>query len=302
MEKITQVKLFTFIAIGVLLGPTVLGLQRPDFISNLGMISSFMFLLSAGLELSLRKTMKQFKEAAIISLGAFLLPLFAGYLAAVHLLDSQAHPLFIATAMAVSALPVIVQLLKEANLYTTDLGRMIVSAATLCDVLAWVLFSLLLPKQSWGPWLTSHLPVLMFLGGLVISDSAILSEKWIQRLEKTVRWIFAPVFFIALGWGLNLLRDFDLQQALIATAVAFIGKIVGAYTTARWRGFSDRDSTVIGLSLNARGAMEILMATFGLRQGFINPTLFTSLVVMAILTSLVPALYFKIRNPATDDL
>lgn len=291
-------RLFLFILIGLALSPTWLDVSRPELVADIGTLSAYVFLFAAGLELSLRKTAQHFKEAAIISVGAFVVPLFAGLFGALYLLPASSYtqPLFVATAMAVSALPVIIQLLKEAGLYTTHLGRLIVSAATLCDILAWILFSFLLPHQNLGVWIISHLPVFVFLAGLLLSDRNWISAKHMQQLEKATAWIFAPIFFISIGWNLNLAQHFDAKQVATVTLIAFFGKIVGTYLVSRWRKFSHADSMTIGLSLNARGAMEILMATFGLKAGFIDLTLFTSLICMAIITSLVPALTFRIQK------
>lgn len=289
-------KLFLFIAAGLILSPTLLNIPKTETVSLLGTIAAYVFLFAAGLELSLKKTLAHLKEASWISVGAFIFPLMTGYAGALYLLPEGSNTLFVATAMAVSALPVIIQLLKEANLYTTNLGRLIVSAATLCDILAWIMFSFLLPPQSMGPWIASHLPVFVFMAGLFISDWNLISEKRIEQLESFTRWVFAPIFFVTIGWGLNLAQHFDARQVAIVTLIAFAGKIIGSYAVSRWRKFNHTDSMTIGLSLNARGAMEILMATFGLKAGLIDMTLFTSLVAMAIITSMVPALTFRLQR------
>ncbi len=291
-------KLMGFITMGLVLGPAFLNLHRPDFVGLMGTFAAYGFLFAAGLELNRLQTLRHAREAFFISVGAFFFPLLIGWCGAVYLLPESTYsdPLFVAVAMAVSALPVVIQLLKESNLYLTDLGRLIISVATLCDILAWLLFLVILPEHSRSLWLLSHMPVFIFLMGFFLSDRSFIAPTFIQTLEVLTRWIFAPLFFITIGWSLDVGQHFDSSQVATVTLIAFTGKIIGSYFAARWRSLSRRDSLTIGLSLNARGAMEILMATFGLKAGLITMTLFTSLVVMALITSLVPALIFRISK------
>jgi Kef-type K+ transport system membrane component KefB len=72
-------------------------------------------------------------------------------------------------------------------------------------------------------------------------------------------------------------------------AVACAGKIGAAGLAGRFMGLPARESLALGAALNARGAMEILLAGVALEQGLIDERLFVALVVMAIVTSLMSA-------------
>jgi Kef-type K+ transport system membrane component KefB len=139
-----------------------------------------------------------------------------------------------------------------------------------------------------GPWIASHISVFLFFIGLALSDTPVFSSRMRRYLEVASRWFFGPVFFISIGWKLDLWQYFDLAQVLIVFATATFSKYAGAYFTAKSLGLSNKKSMLVGLSLNARGAVEVVIATLALQQNLINPTLFTTLVVMAVATSLLP--------------
>jgi len=75
---------------------------------------------------------------------------------------------------------------------------------------------------------------------------------------------------------------------LIVIGIATLGKVIGTYTGARFIGGKDHwTSLSFGAGLNARGAMEIIIATIGLRLGILSQDMFSIVVVMAIATSLM---------------
>jgi Kef-type K+ transport system membrane component KefB len=288
-------KLFLLLSIGVLLGPSFGKIVYPESFSGFISLCANMFLFVAGLELSLRKTKECLPQALRLTFGAFALPFVVGLLTAwilFHTNDGLSFTnqswLFLAIALSVSALPVAVQILKDLNLYQTDIGRLIISTATLCDIIAWVGFAFLLSGNGLGSWIKSHLPVFLFFAGLGLSDFKFWKKSWTAGLEKMSKWIFGPVFFICIGWKINLLTHFNLTQVLIVFTTACVSKFFGSYFMAKYLGHSHKQSTLIGLALNSRGAVEILIASLALRQGLIDETLFTTLIVVAVGTSLLP--------------
>ena len=86
---------------------------------------------------------------------------------------------------------------------------------------------------------------------------------------------------------------------IIAAAVA--GKLAACYGAARLSGSSPSDSLTIASLMNARGLMELILLNIGLQAGLISQTLFTMLVMMAVVTTLMAAPGFRIarrRSPA----
>jgi len=80
---------------------------------------------------------------------------------------------------------------------------------------------------------------------------------------------------------------------IILLLVAVTGKFVGAYLGSRWAKMNGAESTVIGLAMNGRGAVELIIASVGLEVGLINDDLFSILVFIAFTTTLLPPLSLK---------
>lgn len=96
---------------------------------------------------------------------------------------------------------------------------------------------------------------------------------------------FAPLYFVSIGLRANFASDFDLPLVLLVVAVACIGKVGGAGLGAWLGGMPSRDALAVGFGLNARGAMEIILASVALESGLIDQRVFVALVVMALVTS-----------------
>jgi Kef-type K+ transport system membrane component KefB len=106
-------------------------------------------------------------------------------------------------------------------------------------------------------------------------------------IRQIVTNVFAPFFFASIGLRTNFVTNFSLGVTLAIIAVASVGKILGASWGARLGGMDARASWAIGLAMNARGAMEIILGVLALRSGLIGERMFVALVVMAMFTSLI---------------
>jgi len=112
-----------------------------------------------------------------------------------------------------------------------------------------------------------------------------------HKLESVALGIFAPIFFATAGLKVNiqsLMRPDLLGIACLVILVASSGKVIGTYLGARLIGRKDHWTALsFGAALNARGAMEIIIATIGLSLGTLSQEMFSVIVVMAMVTSLV---------------
>jgi nucleotide-binding universal stress UspA family protein len=103
--------------------------------------------------------------------------------------------------------------------------------------------------------------------------------------------VFAPIFFAVAGLKVNvvsILHPDLLLITLLVIVVATFGKVAGAYAGARLLSNQDHWSALAyGSGLNARGAVEIIIATIGLSLGILSSEVFSMIVVMAMVTSLV---------------
>jgi Kef-type K+ transport system membrane component KefB len=99
--------------------------------------------------------------------------------------------------------------------------------------------------------------------------------------------VFSPLYFVSVGLGVNLIKNFDLKLALIVSGIAIIGKVGGVWLGAKISKLSDRESLAVGFGMNARGAVGIILVTSAHQVGIIDKRVYVALLVMAILTSLI---------------
>jgi len=146
-----------------------------------------------------------------------------------------------------------------------------------------------------------------FILGAVLPRGA-LTEKLREQLQPFVVVFLLPMFFTYSGLNtrLALLLDPALLLATLAIlAASFGGKAVACWAAARATGESNRDALAIGSLMNARGLMELIIINIGLQAGLIEPGLFSILVLMAIVTTLLatPLFNFAMRDrPAARPL
>lgn len=125
-----------------------------------------------------------------------------------------------------------------------------------------------------------------FIMGIALGDSVHLHERAREIIHQFVTNIFAPLFMVSIGLHVNFIEHFDLSLIAIVLLLACVGKIVGASAGAYAGGLNLREATAVGMGMNARGAMEIILGTLAFRAGIIQVELFVALVVMALVTSL----------------
>ncbi len=126
-----------------------------------------------------------------------------------------------------------------------------------------------------------------FIIGIAVGDSVLVTEKTKDIVSQFVTNIFAPLFFVSIGFKVNFIANFDLQICAVVLVVAVIGKISGAFIGAKIGGLSNKESLAIGFGMNARGAMEIILATLALQAKLIGEELYVAIVIMAVITSIM---------------
>lgn len=140
-----------------------------------------------------------------------------------------------------------------------------------------------------------------FVAGIVLSRSRSQSPSVRTNLEPITYWFLAPIFFATAGLRLNLpalANPQNLAWSAVILAVAVATKLAGAFVGGRFGGLSQRESLALGVGLNARGAVEVVIATVGLSLGVLGSTSYTAIVLMAIVTSVMapPLLRLVVRN------
>jgi len=142
-----------------------------------------------------------------------------------------------------------------------------------------------------------------FIVGIAFGDSVHLTEKTREIVNQFVTNIFAPLFFVSIGFKVNFFANFDLQVTVLVLLIAIICKLLGAGLGAYWGGLTKKESLAVGFGMNARGAMEIILALLALQAGLINQKLFVAIVIMAVVTSIMagPALQLLVKTKIEQD-
>lgn len=371
------------IGAGIVLGPTLLGTFAPEWSAFLFPVSGggalafdglitlaiTLFLLVAGMEIDLSTVWKQGKVAVSVALAGMVLPFAMGFTAAWWLpgwigyapgTHHLAFSLFMATVVSISALPIIVKILMDLNIYRSDLGVTVVAAAVFNDLLGWLVFAMVLgmvgggqgmplsqtisltilftlgmltlmplllnrilplvqAHSSWPggilgfalsfclvaaaftEWIGIHAIFGSFLAGVALGDSKHLNERTRTTIEQFVSFIFAPLFFASIGLRVNFLDHFNLGLTLVILSIALSGKIVGSVIGARFGGLSQRDALGVGFGMSAQGTMGIILGVLALQYALITQEVFVSLVLMALVTSLLSGpmmqLVLRLKKP-----
>lgn len=127
-----------------------------------------------------------------------------------------------------------------------------------------------------------------FLAGIAIGRSRLGKEPIVQHLDVVTAAVFAPLFFAVAGLRVDLTalgRSDVLVGAAVVVVVATAAKLLGSYAGARLGGLPRPDAFGAGAALNARGALEVVVATVGLSIGVLGQAAYTAIVVMAIVTT-----------------
>lgn len=128
-----------------------------------------------------------------------------------------------------------------------------------------------------------------FLLGAIVPHDSLLARELERRLEDTVVVLFLPVFFAFTGLRtqiglLSSATDWAICGGIVV--VASIGKLGGAFVAARLTGMPRREALSLGILMNTRGLVELVVLNLGLDLGLVSPRLFAMLVLMAVVTTL----------------
>lgn len=134
-----------------------------------------------------------------------------------------------------------------------------------------------------------------FMMGVLLHDQHEVVKAWRKKVGEFVTVFFLPIFFTYTGLRTNVgaLDSWELWGWCgLLILLATISKLGGAYLAARWSGLTHSESKVIGIMINTRGLMELIIINVGYDLGVISQNVFTMLVLMAIFSTVIttPAL------------
>ena len=155
-------------------------------------------------------------------------------------------------------------------------------------------------------WIGIHAIFGAFLLGAIIPHDSIVARAFLEKLEELVTVLFLPAFFAFTGLRTRIGLVSGLEHWLICgliLVVATAGKFGGTLLAARFTGLGWRESAGLGILMNTRGLMELIVLNIGLDLNVITPTLFAMMVLMALVTTIAttPVLRWLTPGPSPPD-
>jgi len=129
-----------------------------------------------------------------------------------------------------------------------------------------------------------------FAGGVLFHRNKVFVEAWRGQVGNFVLVFFLPVFFTYTGLRTNVLglsSALDWQWLAILLTASIVTKIVPVYFVGRACGFNRNESSILGTLMNTRALMELIVLNIGFDLGLIPQNVFTMLVIMAVVTTLM---------------
>ncbi len=362
------------IAAGLLLGPSLLGWLAPELssvlfhssdgmpISIMSQIGLILLMFQVGLEFDFQHLQDRRTRIAtgLIATCGIVIPFVLGLGLAVlswHSLATQTnrlgYMLFLATALSITAVPILGRIMMEYQLVNTRLGVITITSAAINDAVGWTvlagisaivtakfvlgafvwqvafllvyvfimttavrriliwciarfqitqqelsqdLTAILLTAVFASAMVTSQLGIFAIFGGfmmgMVLHDQHMLIAAWKARITDLVTVMLLPVFFTYTGLrtdigGLDttVLWGWFALLFLLAT----LGKFGGCYVAARLARMTHWEACNIGIMMNTRALMELIVVNIGFDLGVIPQQVFTMLVLMAIGSTVMTA-------------
>jgi Kef-type K+ transport system membrane component KefB len=367
-KRFRQPTIIGEIAIGVLLGPSILGALGwytfdETLVATFATLGSIFLLFLIGLESDFRAiyTRKNF----FVALGGVLLPLVAGFFVALYMVpddgigvsgDRFTMAMFVGATLVATSTAIAAAILMELGRMRGEVAQTIMGAAVVDDILGLLILSIVvgMSKGAVDPLsigilmatavaflVTAILVGIYFFnrivvriqvsgmklglkhGGFIIAIAITFLYAFVAEtigLSAIVGAfiagsmfaatplrddfthgtgylgaIFTPIFFISLGLQVNLLGlDSDLFLfAGTVTVAAIVTKVVGCSIPARIAKMSVNRAVAVGWGMTPRGEVGLIVALAALNAQVIDSSLFSMVVLVMIVVSIVPAPFFK---------
>jgi Kef-type K+ transport system membrane component KefB len=350
---------------GIAIGPSFLNWIAPS--PSLGAVSDVAVLfvvLTAGLEMRLQHVLDVFRGRGIGALlVGFVVPLCVG--AAVAFLFSLAMipAIVVALCVAVTALPVALQILSGFKMLGTPIARVSISGSLLADIIVFMVLGVLIElsaAERAASWTASavlaftklvvliaaiaaahhlcvrlmkrnvtkartspvseisakltfvllfvlalgalsetlgfHFAIGSFFAAMMIS-AELIGDRPFERLEGTcevlMASLFGPMFLAYQGmqFQLNSMTRPGFVIALLIGAI--VSKLISGYIVGRLQRLNKHDAWGVGIIMNARGVMELVVASIALRAGLVDSEVFSALLVIGLFTTVLTPLMLK---------
>jgi Kef-type K+ transport system membrane component KefB len=360
--RLKQPALAGHMVAGILLGPSLLAWIGPAAnLSAVADIAVLFVVLTAGLEMRLQHVLDAFRgRGAVTMLLGFALPAAAG--AGVSALFSvpPVPMLVIALCIAVTALPVALQILGSFGLLRTRIAHVSISGALLSDILVFMILGVLIELSLNERAHSAHVSAALAVGKLLGLVAVLVIAQWIclrtmkrrsaansvsastanlsfaivfvlalgafsellgfhfaigaffaammitpevigehsfERLENTCEVLtaslFGPLFLAYQGLQFNLQTLTQPAFVVSLVAVAVVAKLLSGYLVGRLQRMTSHEAWGVGIIMNARGVMELVVASIAFNAGLVDAAVFSALLVVGLVTTVLTPLMLK---------
>jgi Kef-type K+ transport system membrane component KefB len=286
---------------GIIIGPTILGMVEPTWfhalfpmdqvsgvvLAGFVQVSVVMLLFIAGLEVDLHIVIQQGRQSLITSFFGLVIPFALGFTLPYYFPEffgiaegksDLIFALFMGTAMAITALPVIVRILMDLNMFKTRMGLLVVASAMVDDTVGWIIFSVVLSMIGKG----SNMPLINTVL-LTLAYTILMLTIGRGLINRALPWINKKF-----AWPGGIL---SLSLALCFLGAAFteyigIHAVFGAFIVGVSLGdsehFSERAKEIVHQFINNIFA-PLFFVSIGLRVNFVlNFDLGLTLIIIVI--------------------
>jgi Kef-type K+ transport system membrane component KefB len=175
------------------------------------------------------------------------------------------------------------------------IGKQSASVEEISAKLAFVLL-FVLGLGAFSETLGFHFAIGSFFAAMMISPD-LIGERPFERLEGTCEVLtaslFGPLFLAYQGMQFHLESLGRPEFVLVLLVAAIISKLVSGYVVGRLQKMSSRDAWGVGIVMNARGVMELVVASIALRAGLVDQQVFSALLIMGLVTTVLTPLMLK---------
>jgi Kef-type K+ transport system membrane component KefB len=195
--------------------------------------------------------------------------------------DENARPIWLMLVYLTIYIGIMLLLGRVLNAWSQ---RMDVTKLPLEALLIFVVLALV--TGAAGEWIGIHALVGAFIAGLVTPRH--FRQQLIDKLEAVTLLVLIPLFFALIGIRTDLrfkVGSGAYLDFLLILVVAIASKWGGTMIGARAKGLSWRDACQLGLMMNTRGLVELIVLNAGLERGILSPALFSMMVCMALVTT-----------------
>ena len=338
------------IAVGIILGPAVLGLIGPNATINVfALIGVIILMFISGLETEIDKIKKFGLSSFLIATSGMLFPILLSWGVCKLFGLPQDESIFVGIVLSATSVSITAQTLMELKKMHTDEAATIMNAAVIDDIMGLVAISIFLGTKgigdlkftttitrlvifsasttAFGYIFVNFAPKLInrvknndlimslimafsllfgwasefyaglasitgaYIAGVLVNKSGI-KEKIEKNLKVVGYSIFIPIFFANIGMSFTV-RNLNPILIISLLFVAIASKLLGYMLPAKACGFDWKRSTVIGIGMISRGEVALITATIGATFKIISPEIYASLVIVAVVTTLITPLLLR---------